>query len=361
MSRLPRSRKPVLQLEKVIVDNNGEDNGNSEIDYSYKEEPSIKDDPLSKEMENFMAEINAMSNDSTDVKEVDELNNGKGDIVEPEEPIESPPAPPPTPPPPPPPLPLSKPQTKWETVLDENTNCYYYHDTSTGAVTWEVPEEYERYLLQVDEYNKIMALKNESKGEEISRESENELIVRKREDRKRKSKGSVGLCLIPYDESASEDEDEDRRKERAAKVRCTDPELALNDEFDVDNALESAVDQKFDFRSKQLSNYDRSTQTPPGCHCNAPQADLIKQKPIDENKIKEEVIDQLDTFLRKFEFFSIQKTSEPFVKFLTRKEDWENGQLSSRYLLEKLEETNEILLKYEKSEAPPGWLFKWDK
>lgn len=86
-----------------------------------------------------------------------------------------------------------------------------------------------------------------NREEEIKGESENEIIIAKREDRKRKSKESVGLCLIPYDESASEEEDEERRKDRPAKQRCKNPDSRINDDFDVDNALETAVDQKVAF------------------------------------------------------------------------------------------------------------------
>lgn len=55
MSRLPRSRKPVLQLDKIVTDISGESNSNSSSENNFKDNTSIKDDPFSKEMETFMA------------------------------------------------------------------------------------------------------------------------------------------------------------------------------------------------------------------------------------------------------------------------------------------------------------------
>ncbi|CAH1786772.1 unnamed protein product [Owenia fusiformis] len=44
------------------------------------------------------------------------------------------------------------PTTLWEPMLDENTQCYYYWNTTTNEVTWEAPPEYTAYLEQHKQY-----------------------------------------------------------------------------------------------------------------------------------------------------------------------------------------------------------------
>jgi hypothetical protein len=49
--------------------------------------------------------------------------------------------------------------------LDSGTECYYYWNTKTNAVTWEIPSEYSQYLLQVKEYDEKLAKYEKAKSD----------------------------------------------------------------------------------------------------------------------------------------------------------------------------------------------------
>ena len=36
--------------------------------------------------------------------------------------------------------------------MDEGTQHYYYWNTKTNAVTWEIPDDFSQYLLQMKEF-----------------------------------------------------------------------------------------------------------------------------------------------------------------------------------------------------------------
>lgn len=46
----------------------------------------------------------------------------------------------------------SEPVSVWQQTLDENTQCFYYWNTITNVVTWEIPSEFTQYLLLRKEY-----------------------------------------------------------------------------------------------------------------------------------------------------------------------------------------------------------------
>lgn len=49
------------------------------------------------------------------------------------------------------------PATVWQYCLDEGTQCYYYWNTETNDVTWEIPPGYSQYLLRHKEYERLLA------------------------------------------------------------------------------------------------------------------------------------------------------------------------------------------------------------
>ncbi|XP_061173582.1 formin-binding protein 4-like isoform X2 [Saccostrea echinata] len=57
-----------------------------------------------------------------------------------------------------------EPTTVWQQTLDENTSFHYYWNTVTNEVTWEIPPDYTRYLLQYKDYEeKVAKLQKEGK------------------------------------------------------------------------------------------------------------------------------------------------------------------------------------------------------
>ena len=47
---------------------------------------------------------------------------------------------------------VSAPVTPWQHCLDEGTKCYYYWNTVTNEVTWEIPPDYSQYMLLFKEF-----------------------------------------------------------------------------------------------------------------------------------------------------------------------------------------------------------------
>ena len=52
---------------------------------------------------------------------------------------------------------LLEPTTRWQLVQDEGSQYYYYWNTLTNEVTWEIPSEYTQYLLLHREYTEKLA------------------------------------------------------------------------------------------------------------------------------------------------------------------------------------------------------------
>ena len=71
---------------------------------------------------------------------------------------------------------LSEPATEWQHCLDDGTQCYYYWNTASNVVTWEIPPGYSQYLLQFKEYEERCAKYKKEKTEWQQR-------VQKRADR----------------------------------------------------------------------------------------------------------------------------------------------------------------------------------
>ena len=51
---------------------------------------------------------------------------------------------------------FTAPVTVWHHCQDENTQYYYYWNTVTNEVTWDIPLEYSQYLLQCKEYDEAV-------------------------------------------------------------------------------------------------------------------------------------------------------------------------------------------------------------
>ena len=67
-----------------------------------------------------------------------------------------------------------EPTTSWQHCLDEGTQHYYYWNTATNEVTWEIPEDYSKYLLLLKEYEERL--------------TKYEVIIKEWEERKNKPK-----------------------------------------------------------------------------------------------------------------------------------------------------------------------------
>lgn len=50
-----------------------------------------------------------------------------------------------------------EPLSQWQMVQDETTQYYYYWNTVTNEVTWEIPPDYTQYLLLYKEYEEKLA------------------------------------------------------------------------------------------------------------------------------------------------------------------------------------------------------------
>ena len=59
--------------------------------------------------------------------------------------------------------------TDWQHCLDEGTQHYYYWNTHTNEVTWEIPESYSQHLLRFKEFEEEMKV-YEKKMEEFEAE-----------------------------------------------------------------------------------------------------------------------------------------------------------------------------------------------
>ena len=67
---------------------------------------------------------------------------------------------------------ISEPTTTWQHCLDESTQHYYYWNTTTNEVTWEIPDEYSKYLLLLKEYEERLAKYEETMKEWEERKKE---------------------------------------------------------------------------------------------------------------------------------------------------------------------------------------------
>ncbi|XP_067935888.1 uncharacterized protein [Watersipora subatra] len=53
--------------------------------------------------------------------------------------------------------PVVEPTTSWQHFLDENTKHYYYWNSETNAVTWNLPQDYSEYLVRLKLYHEAVA------------------------------------------------------------------------------------------------------------------------------------------------------------------------------------------------------------
>ena len=65
-----------------------------------------------------------------------------------------------------------EPTTTWQHCLDEGTQHYYYWNTTTNEVTWEIPDEYSKYLLLLKEYEERLTKYEETMKEWEERKKE---------------------------------------------------------------------------------------------------------------------------------------------------------------------------------------------
>ncbi|XP_064599857.1 formin-binding protein 4-like [Liolophura sinensis] len=98
-----------------------------------------------------------------------------------------------------------------------------------------------------------------------------------------------------------------------------------------------------------------------------PKPDTTASSVKDEDKtIKETIVEISETVFGKLQFLEIVKEGLSGLQMLlisleTRIQDWEAGGLSNQYLLKKLQDASDQLLKYEDSAAPPGWSTHWNR
>ena len=63
-----------------------------------------------------------------------------------------------------------EPVTVWQQTLDDNTQHFYYWNTVTNEVTWEIPPEFTQYLLQMKSYEeKVARLTKEGKTKPVKK------------------------------------------------------------------------------------------------------------------------------------------------------------------------------------------------
>ena len=64
------------------------------------------------------------------------------------------------------------PTTLWQHCMDEGTQCYYYWNTVTNDVQWDIPSDYSQYLLLVNEYEDALAKYQQVKTEHEKKAAE---------------------------------------------------------------------------------------------------------------------------------------------------------------------------------------------
>ncbi|KAL3843196.1 hypothetical protein ACJMK2_021141 [Sinanodonta woodiana] len=108
-----------------------------------------------------------------------------------------------------------EPVTPWQQCLDEGTQYYYYWNTKTNEVTWEIPTEYTQYLLRKKEYTEHMEKlqkegklkkddhKKESNGTSVSQDPVSQEAEKKVKTPKDPNSAEKGLKSIPEPSSKS--------------------------------------------------------------------------------------------------------------------------------------------------------------
>nr|XP_054761675.1 formin-binding protein 4-like [Lytechinus pictus]XP_054761676.1 formin-binding protein 4-like [Lytechinus pictus] len=91
-----------------------------------------------------------------------------------------------------------------------------------------------------------------------------------------------------------------------------------------------------------------------------------KQKKREEKEKKEEIVEMVSTMMNKLEFLGIStkglnKFQVMLIEMETRIQDWREGLLESKQLLQRLETSDWELQRYETDAAPKGWLCSWDR
>eukprot|EP00057_Strongylocentrotus_purpuratus_P025992 XP_011680466.1 PREDICTED: formin-binding protein 4 isoform X1 [Strongylocentrotus purpuratus] len=91
-----------------------------------------------------------------------------------------------------------------------------------------------------------------------------------------------------------------------------------------------------------------------------------KKKKREEKGKKEEIVEVVSTMMNKLEFLGIStkglnKFQVLLIEMETRIQDWREGFLESKQLLQRLETSDWELQRYETEAAPEGWLCSWDR
>ena len=60
----------------------------------------------------------------------------------------------------------------WQHCLDEGTQHYYFWNTVTNQVTWEIPAEYSQYLVRFKEYEEDFEKYETRKKEQSDKKSD---------------------------------------------------------------------------------------------------------------------------------------------------------------------------------------------
>ncbi|XP_071498006.1 formin-binding protein 4-like [Diadema antillarum] len=91
-----------------------------------------------------------------------------------------------------------------------------------------------------------------------------------------------------------------------------------------------------------------------------------KQKAKEEAEQKDQIVELVSTMMNKLEFLGISnkglnKFQVMLIEMETRIQDWREGLLDSKHLLQRLELSDWELQRYETEAAPSGWLCSWDR
>ncbi|XP_012885408.1 PREDICTED: formin-binding protein 4 [Dipodomys ordii] len=238
----------------------------------------------------------------------------------------------------------------WQEVWDENTGCYYYWNTQTNEVTWELPQYLATQVQGLQHYqpssvtgaeasfvvNTDIYAKEKTISVSVS-SSKSGPVIAKREVKKEvneaiqalsnneeERKGVAASLLAPLlPEGIKEEEERWRRK-----VICKEAE-PVSEVKETSTAEEEAVTTVKPQEVLMDSIEDPS------------QEDVCSVVQSGESEEEEE-----------------QDTLE---LELTRIADWREGALNGNYLKRKLQDAAEQLKQYEINATPKGWSCHWDR
>jgi len=272
----------------------------------------------------------------------------------------------------------------WKQCKDQSTGYPYYWNTKTNEVTWSLPEGIQKKSIntkiKVENDIKVSTAQKRSNGTEQKYEPLNKkqkttefdnknTFASKDLDMNLVSKIQQKRLKLKLERQMNE-HSKQLKKEEELSTKTTEKALDIL-------ASQKIPDKKSSIESKIISKVSAKLSNTFG--------ELLKETREESRKLqrfshdnKEEQANQTFQTQKK----NVNKTSQViqdklkclnatknqisicqklYIELQVRLLDWNSGQLSDEYMTEKLQNTEEALKEYEKSLAPKGWKFLWNR